>query len=115
MKYFSFSRVGVTEAVFLTNTAAYEIKINKVVSGNCLLPRNLAVFSLCRENGAFDAIICTHYAEGGAGAVDLASAVKRAAEQQSNFKFLYDLALPIEEKIEIISKEIYGGTQWIRL
>ena len=75
----------------------------------------MAVFSLCRENGAFDAIICTHYAEGGAGAVDLASAVKRAAEQQSNFKFLYDLALPIEEKIEIISKEIYGGTQWIRL
>ena len=66
-------------------------------------------FSLCRENGAFDAIVCTHYAEGGAGAVDLAAAVKRAAQHKSDFQFLYQLNQPIEEKIEIISKEIYGG------
>jgi len=67
------------------------------------------VQSLCRENGAFDAVICTHHAHGGAGAVDLARAVKRAAESKSDFKFLYDLTLPIEDKIEIISKEIYGA------
>ena len=30
-------------------------------------------------------------------------------EGSSNFKFLYDLDLPIEKKIEIISKEIYGA------
>lgn len=67
------------------------------------------VQSLCRENGAFDAVICTNYAEGGAGAVALAEAVKKAAQQQSTFKFLYQLDLPIEDKIEIISKEIYGA------
>jgi methylenetetrahydrofolate dehydrogenase (NADP+)/methenyltetrahydrofolate cyclohydrolase/formyltetrahydrofolate synthetase len=30
-------------------------------------------------------------------------------EGPSNFKFLYDLNLPIQEKISIISKEIYGA------
>jgi len=28
---------------------------------------------------------------------------------ESNFRFLYDLNLPIKEKVEIISKEIYGA------
>jgi len=67
------------------------------------------VRSLCISHGAFDAVVCMHYAKGGAGAVALAAAVKRAAEAPSNFHFLYDLTLPIEEKIEIISKEIYGA------
>ena len=30
-------------------------------------------------------------------------------EGPSDFKFLYDLNLPIEEKVNIISKEIYGA------
>ena len=30
-------------------------------------------------------------------------------EGDSQFKFLYDLEQPIEKKIEIISKEIYGA------
>ena len=32
-----------------------------------------------------------------------------ACEGPSDFKFLYDLNLPIEKKIDIISKEIYGA------
>ena len=39
----------------------------------------------------------------------LAEAVIEVCEGTSNFKFLYDLELPIEKKIEIISKEIYGA------
>ena len=54
---------------------------------------------LSKEVGAFDAIICSHWAHGGLGAKDLAIAVDKACSQQSNFKFLYDLSLPIEEKI----------------
>ena len=57
--------------------------------------------------GALDAIKCTHWADGGAGTKKLAEAVVRAAEMKSDFKFLYDLGLPIKEKIEIICKEIY--------
>ena len=52
-----------------------------------------------------------HWAEGGAGATNLAIAVQKACESndEANFKFLYDVNLPIQEKVEIISKEIYGA------
>jgi len=64
---------------------------------------------IAKENGAFDAVICDHWARGGAGAVDLAQSVDKATQQPSNFKFLYDLKLPLEKKIETIAKEIYGA------
>jgi formyltetrahydrofolate synthetase len=59
--------------------------------------------------GAEDAIVCRHWALGGEGAVDLARAVIKAAEKPSQFRFLYDLDLPIKEKIEIIAREVYGA------
>jgi len=45
----------------------------------------------------------------GAGAVDLAKAVIAACERPSNFQFLYDLNLTIEEKIRKIAQDIYGA------
>ena len=59
--------------------------------------------------GADAAVVSNHWAEGGAGARALAEAVVAVCEGESEFKFLYDLDLPITEKIEIISKEIYGA------
>lgn len=59
--------------------------------------------------GADAAVVSNHWAEGGAGARALAEAVIATCEGPSDFKFLYDLNLPIEEKISIISKEIYGA------
>lgn len=59
--------------------------------------------------GADAAIVSSHWAEGGAGARALAEAVVATCEGPSGFKFLYDLKLSIEEKISIISKEIYGA------
>lgn len=64
---------------------------------------------LALAEGAADAVVCRHWALGGAGAVDLARAVEKACRQPSHFKLLYDVTLPIEEKIEIIAKEIYGA------
>jgi methylenetetrahydrofolate dehydrogenase (NADP+)/methenyltetrahydrofolate cyclohydrolase/formyltetrahydrofolate synthetase len=61
------------------------------------------------EAGAEDAVVATHWTEGGKGAFKLAEAVVKAAEKPSNFKFLYPLELSIKEKIEIICKEIYGA------
>lgn len=68
---------------------------------------------LVEESGAV-AVEATHWANGGAGAVDLADAVMDAAKQPSNFQFLYPLDLPIKEKIEIIAREIYhaGGVDY---
>lgn len=57
--------------------------------------------------GADAAVVSNHWAEGGAGAVDLAKAVIATCEGPSNFKFLYDLDSSIEAKITTIAKEIY--------
>lgn len=59
--------------------------------------------------GADAAVVSNHWAEGGAGARALAEAVVVVCEGTSDFKFLHDLNLPIEKKIEIICKEIYGA------
>ncbi|GCC19721.1 hypothetical protein chiPu_0018487 [Chiloscyllium punctatum] len=67
------------------------------------------VCSLAKEMGAFDAVKCTHWAEGGRGAVELARAVQRASELDSNFKYLYPLELPIVDKIQTIAQKIYGA------
>ncbi|CAO2586663.1 C-1-tetrahydrofolate synthase, cytoplasmic [Lemmus lemmus] len=64
---------------------------------------------LSREHGAFDAVKCTHWAEGGRGALALAQAVQRASQAPSSFRLLYDLKLPIEDKIRIIAQKIYGA------
>jgi formate--tetrahydrofolate ligase len=63
------------------------------------------------EAGAYDAVMSNHWAEGGAGAANLGIAVQKACETNDadNFKYLYDVELPIKEKVEIISREIYGA------
>ncbi|KAF3701358.1 C-1-tetrahydrofolate synthase, cytoplasmic [Channa argus] len=67
------------------------------------------ICSIAKAAGAFDAVRCSHWAEGGAGAVALGQAVQRASNAPSNFKFLYDLELPIADKIRIIAQKIYGA------
>ncbi|KAE8586928.1 hypothetical protein XENTR_v10021805 [Xenopus tropicalis] len=67
------------------------------------------VCHIAKKAGAFDAVRCTHWAEGGKGAVALAQAVQRASEAPSDFKFLYDVELPVADKIRIIAQKIYGA------
>ena len=43
------------------------------------------------DAGAFRAVVCTHWAHGGAGATELAKVVMTAAKQPSQFQFLYSL------------------------
>ncbi len=61
------------------------------------------------EGGALDAVVCDHWEKGGEGAIDLAKAIIQAAEQPSDFKFIYPLEKSIKEKIEIIAREVYGA------
>ncbi len=49
------------------------------------------------------------WAKGGEGGIELANKVLEALKEPSDFKFLYDEKLSIEEKLNIISKEIYGA------
>ena len=75
-----------------------------------------AVKEIAIANGALGASVANHWAQGGDGATELAEMVVSAAEQDSDFKFLYDLDLPIKEKIEIIAREIYraDGVEYTR-
>ena len=57
------------------------------------------------------AILCKHWAQGGEGALALASEVLASIDKPSAdvFKFLYDGNLAILQKIETIAKKIYGA------
>ncbi|XP_006874411.1 PREDICTED: monofunctional C1-tetrahydrofolate synthase, mitochondrial-like [Chrysochloris asiatica] len=67
------------------------------------------VCELAKRAGAFDAVPCYHWSVGGKGSVDLARAVREAANKRSRFQFLYDVQLPIVEKIRTIAQAVYGA------
>lgn len=62
----------------------------------------------CKEKGV-DFAVTKCFAEGGKGGVELAQKVVEACEKENNFHCLYDLDMPVYEKIETIAKEIYGA------
>jgi len=63
---------------------------------------------IAAEAGARVAVT-RHVAEGGKGALGLAALVVEAAQEPTAFRYLYDLDLPLVDKIEKIAKEIYGA------
>jgi formate--tetrahydrofolate ligase len=65
------------------------------------------VTNACAKLGV-DAFMADHWAEGGAGAVDVARAVVKACDSgKSKLKLLYPDDMPLYEKIRTIAKEIY--------
>ena len=62
----------------------------------------------CRENDV-EFALSDVFAKGGEGGVALAEKVVKACEKPANFAPLYDVELPIKEKIDIIAKNIYGA------
>ena len=66
------------------------------------------VEKFCREKGA-EFAVTKCFAEGGAGGTDLAEKVVAACEKENNFHHLYDLDMPVYDKIRTIAKEIYGA------
>ncbi|CAH2094464.1 unnamed protein product [Euphydryas editha] len=61
------------------------------------------------KNGAFRAVVCSHWARGGAGALELADAVVAACDAPPAFRYLYPLDLPLVDKIRTIAVEMYGA------
>lgn len=62
----------------------------------------------CRENDV-EFALSDVFAKGGEGGVELAQKVVKACEKPANFAPIYDVNLPIKEKIETIAKVIYGA------
>ncbi len=65
-----------------------------------------AVKAYVKEQGA-EAVLCKHWANGGAGIEDLARKVVEMTETASNFAPLYPDDMPLFQKIETIAKRIY--------
>ncbi len=92
---------------------ARKFGIPVVVAINAFGADTEAEWAIVREAalraGAFDAAVTSHWADGGQGALKLGEAVVKAANEPSDFRFLYDAAQPIKEKIEILAREVYGA------
>ena len=67
-----------------------------------------AIADIAAEYGARSAR-CTHFAEGGRGATDLAEAVAEAAEEEPPFSPLYPDAMQLRDKIRTVAKPVYGA------
>ncbi|HEX4049569.1 MAG TPA: formate--tetrahydrofolate ligase [Steroidobacteraceae bacterium] len=68
-----------------------------------------AIVDGCAESGV-KAVVCEHFAKGGAGAEDLARAVVAIVDAgRADFKPLYPDELPLAKKIETIAMQIYNA------
>ncbi len=63
---------------------------------------------VAEEHGAL-AAYSQHWLKGGEGARELAEVVIAAAEAKNDFNFLYDLKMPLRERISIIARDVYGA------
>ena len=65
----------------------------------------------CAELGV-EAILCTHWANGGKGTSDLAKKVVELSESGTQqFRHLYEDSTPLLEKVNTIAKSIYGASE----
>ena len=69
-----------------------------------------AIRKIALDAGARVAV-CTHFADGGAGATELAQAVVEACNDKNTFHFLYPDEATLKEKIEKVATTIYGAAK----
>jgi formyltetrahydrofolate synthetase len=55
------------------------------------------------------AVLSEHWLKGGRGAIELAEAVIESCDEKNDFHFLYDLTMPLRQRIELIAREVYGA------
>ncbi len=64
--------------------------------------------TFCSSKGV-DVSISEVHSKGGEGAIELAEMVLQEVKKQREYTPLYPLDLPVKEKIEVVSREIYGS------
>jgi len=86
--------------------------VRPVVCINSFYTDTPAEIALVRKVAEANGALCAlseHWLKGGAGAVELAEAVVAACEEENNFHHLYDLDTPLRERIDLITRNVYGG------
>ena len=74
----------------------------------------LRVIGYCREVHGVEAVVCRHWAQGGAGAEALARAVVAICESRPSlptFQALYDLDASLIDKIEAVATKVYRASR----
>ncbi len=61
------------------------------------------------ENAGARVALSRHWEKGGDGALEFADAVVDACEEETDFKMLYELDMPVKDRIEKVAKEVYGA------
>jgi formate--tetrahydrofolate ligase len=68
------------------------------------------IANYCRNHLGVEAVICRHWAQGGAGTEELAHKVVALAESgEADFAPLYPDEMPLWQKLETVAREIYGA------
>ncbi|XP_034169736.2 C-1-tetrahydrofolate synthase, cytoplasmic isoform X1 [Pangasianodon hypophthalmus] len=67
------------------------------------------VCNQARRFGAVEAVQCSSWSEGGAGALELARSVQSAAEIQSTLHFPYELQMPVIDKMRKAARQMFGA------
>ena len=86
--------------------------INPVVCINAFYTDTKAEIAAVRkiaEKAGARVAVSEHWLKGGEGALEFADAVVDACKEKPKFKFLYDLKMPISQRIEKIAKTVYGA------
>jgi methylenetetrahydrofolate dehydrogenase (NADP+)/methenyltetrahydrofolate cyclohydrolase/formyltetrahydrofolate synthetase len=91
--------------------------INPVVCINMFptdTKEEIAIVRKAAEAAGARCAVSTHYAQGGAGAGELADAVKEACKDKNDFTFLYPNEMKLRDRVEKIAKVVYGadGVSW---
>ena len=84
----------------------YVVAINKFSKDT--LAEIQQIINWCKSNG-HEVVLSEAWASGGAGSEDLARKVIDLCGKESEYEPLYNLDMSIQEKIEVITRKIYGG------
>ena len=69
-----------------------------------------AVVAAARAQGA-EAVVCTHWSEGGKGSAELARQVVELCAKGSAFRMLYPDEMPLWDKVQTIATKLYGASE----
>ncbi len=83
------------------------IAVNKFISDT---DNEISLIKELSKAAGSEAVLCEGWAKGGSGAEELAQKVSSLCEKLSNFKPLYELEIPLKQKIETLAKEIYRAS-----
>ncbi len=74
----------------------------------------VAMVRKAAEQAGARVALSKHWEKGGEGARELAEAVMDACKAPPKFKFLYDLSVPLTERVNMIATKVYGadGVSW---